>query len=78
MAIDHDEYVQYYIALEQTLILESTDITTALFLLLAAHYIFNLSNHTKVHELLRFLQEKAAEIPSDENAQKMKSLAKSW
>ena len=36
-------------------------------------YIFNLSYHAKVHELMRFLQEKVAEIPSDEATKKIKS-----
>ena len=73
MAFDHDEYMQYFIALEQSLIMECRDIVTALFLLLAAHYIFNLSYHAKVNELMRFLQEKVAGIQSDEAAKKIKS-----
>ena len=70
MGFDHDEYIQYFIALEQTLILECKDIVTVLFLLLAAHYIINLSYHAKVHKLL---QEKVAEFPSDEVTKKIKS-----
>ena len=44
--------------------LESTNLASALFLLLATHYVFNLSYHTKAAELLMFIQEKFAKIPT--------------
>ena len=44
--------------------LETTNLASALFLLLAAHYVFNLSYHTKAAEVLTFIQEKFAKIPT--------------
>ena len=38
---------------------------SALFFLIASHYVFNLSYHPKVYEVLRFVQEKIVNIPSD-------------
>lgn len=67
MVIVHDDYNQYYVAVEQQLCMESTDVTTAVFFLLGSHYIFNLSYHPKVYEVLHFIQEKIAGIPSGEN-----------
>ena len=65
--IEHDDYSQYFIAVEKNLMLESTNIATALFLLLASHYVFNLSYHTKASEFFIFMQEKIAKIPSDDS-----------
>ena len=48
------------------------DIATALFLLIGSHYIFNLSYHTKVQEVMRFLQEKVMRISSDASTKKSK------
>lgn len=53
--------------------MESTDIATAVFLLLGSHYVFNLSYHAKVFEVLRFLQEKVGGIPSDRKMKFTKS-----
>lgn len=38
-----------------------------------SHYIFNLSYHPQIYDLLRFIQEKIANIPSDDKGKKMKS-----
>ena len=40
------------------------NIATTVFLLIASHYVFNLSYHSKVYELLIFIQEKIGRIPS--------------
>lgn len=70
----HEEYDQYFVAVEQQLCMECTDLSMALFLLLAAHYIFNLSYHTKTTELMKFLQEKVAGIDSaTKSVKKLKS-----
>lgn len=37
---------------------------TAIFHLLGSHYILNLSYHPKLNDLLKFIQEKIAHIPS--------------
>jgi len=38
--------------------METTDVASALFCLIASHYVFNLSYHPKIFEILRFIQEK--------------------
>ena len=58
---DHD---QYSVAVEQQHLLESRELPTAVFLLLATHYIFNLSYHPKAEDLLHFIQEKMALMSS--------------
>ena len=74
MVFQHEEYDQYFISIEQELCMESADFSMALFLLLASHYIFNLSYQTKVFELMKFLQEKIAGISSEgKGTKKMKS-----
>lgn len=57
VVIEQDDYDQYFLAIEQTLMLKSRDIATALFLLLASHYVFNLSYHSKSADFLIFVQE---------------------
>ena len=64
VVIQQDDYDQYFLAIEQTLMLESRDVAAALFLLLASHYVFNLSYHSKCSDLMTFVQEKIAKIPS--------------
>lgn len=44
--------------------LESRDVAASLFLLLASHYVFNLSYHSKCSDLMTFVQERIAKIPS--------------
>ena len=55
---------QYFISVKEQLVLESRDFPTAIFLLVASYYIFNLAYHAKVEDLLCFVQEKIALIPS--------------
>ena len=62
--VSHDEYDQYFISIEQKLSMESTDLATAIFNLLGCHYIFNLSYLTKLTDMMRFIQEKVAQISS--------------
>lgn len=48
MFSDEDEPInQYFVAVEQKLMMESSCITAAIFFTVAAHYIFNLSYHPK-------------------------------
>ena len=58
------------IAVEQSLILDCTEVSTALFLLLATHYVFNLSYQGKAEEFLMFIQEKVAKIASDKHTKR--------
>ena len=60
----HDEFDQYFVAIEQKLYFECTDLATAVFHLLGCHYILNLSYDQKLSDFLRFFQEKVAGIPS--------------
>ena len=56
---------QYFISVEQKLFMESSNLTTALFNLVASHYIFNLAYHPKANYMLTVLQEKMMGIASD-------------
>ncbi len=51
-------------SLEQTLMLESTNLIVAVFSVIAAHYIFNLSYHLKSGDFWVFIQERMMGIPS--------------
>ena len=64
LVIIEGDYDQYFVAVEQQLLLESRELPTAVFLLLATHYIFNLSYHPKAEDLLHFIQEKMTVISS--------------
>ena len=66
VVINHDGYDQYFVAIEQKLYFECTELATALFHLLGCHYILNLSYHPKLSDLLRFFQEKIAGIASSQ------------
>ena len=59
-----DLAAQFFIAIEQNLMLESSNIFAAVFYLVASHYVFNLSYHSKVNYVLLFLQEKVLDLPS--------------
>lgn len=54
----NDLLQQYFIAVEQHLVMESSNLVAVIFYLLSAHYIFNVQYHPKAKELLSFLQEK--------------------
>ena len=64
VVVEHDDYNQYFVAVERQLCMESRDVATALFLLLGTHYILNLSYHPKIADFMRFVQEKIARIQS--------------
>ena len=67
---EDDEATQYFVALEDELMLEASNVVSALFLCLVAHYIFNLKYHKKAAEILCFLQEKVAQLPSSSKSVK--------
>ena len=60
---NEDVIKQYFIAVEQELMMETSTSLAALFLF-AAHYVFNLSYHAKVKECMQFLQQKVFALPS--------------
>ena len=55
---------QHFISVEQGLILETSTIVASVFFCIAAHYIFNLSYHTKTGDVWVFIQEKVLGVPS--------------
>lgn len=55
---------QYFICVEQQLMLESSTLISAIFLCLAAHYIFNVEYHLKCKDVWEFIQENVAGILS--------------
>jgi hypothetical protein len=59
-----DLAAQFFIAIEQQLMMETSNIFAAVFYLMASHYVFNLSYHSKVNYVLLFLQEKVLDLPS--------------
>ena len=58
---NEDVTKQYFIAVEQDLMMETSTSLAALFFLFAAHYVFNY--HTKVKECMQFLQQKVFALP---------------
>ena len=60
---DADEDKQYFIAVEQSLLIKSDYMVSVVFLLLAAHYCFNMDYHPKVKDLMTFIANRVARIP---------------
>ena len=59
---DEDIDPQYFIAVEQQILMECKDIVNALFHLVSTHYVFNMSYHTRVQDVFYFIQEKVLSI----------------
>jgi len=70
VVFNHDEFDQFFIAIEQKLLMECSDLATALYLLLGSHYILNLSYHPKLHDTIMFFQEKVAKITTSSSKSK--------
>ena len=49
---------QFFIAIEQQLLLECKSLERAIFIMLAAHYVFNIEYNPKVKDVFLFLEEK--------------------
>ena len=62
VVFNYDKFDQFFIAVEQKLMIDCNDLTTALCFLLGRHYILNLSYHSKLHDIMTFFQEKVAKI----------------
>ena len=60
--VDSDEDIppQYFIVVEQDVVMESTNFTSALYHLISTHYIFNISYNVTVKDVLFFIQRKVA------------------
>ena len=61
---EDDELNQYFVSVEQQLMLESGNLSAAIFYCLAAHYIFNLTYHKKSGDVWLFMQERVLGLPS--------------
>ena len=55
---DDDNLSQYFVSIEQHLILETSSLEQAIFQMLASHYVFNVQYNVKGREAFFFLQEK--------------------
>ena len=55
---------QFFVAVEQSVMLECSNIFATIFYLIAAHYMFNIEYHAKVNYPLLFLQENVLGLPS--------------
>lgn len=55
---------QYFLSVEQQLMMETSNIVSAVFLCIAAHYIFNLSYHRRTGDVWLFVQEKVLHLSS--------------
>lgn len=53
----------HFIAIEQDLLFECRSFKSALFLLLASHYVFNIEYCPKVKDVLYSFQDKVLQIP---------------
>lgn len=59
---DDDIDPQYFIAVEQQILLECKDISNALFHLVCTHYVFNMSYHVRAKDVLHFIEDKILHI----------------
>ena len=64
---------QYFICVEQELILECSSLEAAIFFCIASHYFLNLEYHPKGKDLWLFIQEKVLQLPT-----KLKKGAKAY
>lgn len=61
---------QLFIVVERELMLETSNIVSALFNLVAVHYVFNLDYNVKAKDLFRFLQEKVLTLKPTDTSKK--------
>ena len=62
--VDYDVAPQYFIALEQELILECNppSLYEAMYMLIAVHYVYNVIYHSRAVHFFNFLEEKVLEL----------------
>lgn len=65
--IDADEGIpdQFFIAVEQELLVKCRNISNALLILISVHFIFNIEYNPKVHDIMCFIQEHVMGLPFD-------------
>ena len=61
---DGDISSQYFIVIEQTMMIECNSVMSSLFTLFAVHYVFNIQYHSRLKDLFQFLEEKVVSIKS--------------
>lgn len=61
--VTSDVLPQYFVAIEQQLLIECKSLERAIFIMLAAHYVFNMEYHSMVKDVFYFLQEKVFDFP---------------
>ena len=61
---DEDCLQQYFISVEHSLMLETHSFTSAVFAVIAAYYVFNLSYHNKCTDFWTFIQEYVLDLPA--------------
>ena len=64
---DEDTTGQYFISIEQTIMMECSNPVTSIFNLVVSHYVFNLAYHPKAKDMLTFVQERILGIGSSES-----------
>ena len=72
---DEDTTGQYFISIEQKIMMECSNAVTSLFNLVVSHYVFNLAYH---QDMLIFIQEKILGIESDSKKKNMNPLSSSY
>ena len=63
---DEEESVlnQYFVSVEQEIMMETSTLISSIFFAIAAHYIFNLTYHRKSGDVWVFIQEKVLGLAS--------------
>ena len=70
--VTSDILPQYFVAIEQRVLIECKSLERAIFIMLAVHYVFNMEYHPVVKDVLYFLQQKLLELA--DNARKNSSM----
>ena len=55
---DSDIASQYFIVIEQSLMIECSNMMSALFSLFAVHYVFNIQYHTRLKDFFQLIEDK--------------------
>ena len=58
-----DVNTQYFLAIEQELLIECKCMSNAIFTMLAVHFVFNIEYNHQVKDVLYFLQDKVLGFP---------------
>ena len=67
---EDDDIVQFFVAVELSILYECPSLTDSVYLLLAIHYVFNMKYNDSVNDVFLFFQEKILELPIDKYGNK--------